>query len=401
MNAEIITIGTELLLGEIVDTNSAYLARAIRDIGLDLYYLTTVGDNEERTAAAISTAMDRADIVITTGGLGPTVDDVTRPAVARATGQPLQFRPDLLEQIAERFSRWGTRMSSNNRQQAYVPAGAIGLENPVGTAPCFIVETERGGIISLPGVPREMIHMMEHSVIPYLQERMGAPAIIVARSLRTAGLGESRIDAVIGDLERLSNPTVGLAAHAGQTDIRITAKASLAEEAEALIEPIVQEIRDRLGIHIYGEGTETVEEVLLSLMKEKGLTLALAEAGTEGLTGERLAGAMHSEQVVRRMVHGADWGELATELGLPGAVDVPLGDRAEEAAEEVRQAAGTSVGLAVLSELNDEGWPTMAIALSTDSGKQSRERGYGGPPEHLITWASTLALDRLRRSLLG
>ncbi|NOR82989.1 MAG: CinA family nicotinamide mononucleotide deamidase-related protein, partial [Ardenticatenales bacterium] len=378
MNAEIVTIGTELLLGEIVDTNSAYLARAIRDIGLDLYYLTTVGDNEERAAAAISAAMDRADIVITTGGLGPTVDDVTRPAVARATGRPLQFRPDLLEQIAERFSRWGTRMSPNNRQQAYVPAGAIGLENPVGTAPCFIVETERGGIISLPGVPREMIHMMEHSVIPYLQERMGAPAVIVARNLRTAGIGESRIDAVIADLERLSNPTVGLAAHAGQTDIRITAKASSAEEAEAMIEPIAQEIRDRLGIHIYGEGTDTVEEVLLSLMKEKGLTLAMAEAGTEGLTGERLTGATHSKEVVRRKVHAVDWPGLASELGLPGTVDVPLGDRAEEAAEQIRHAAGTSVGLVVLSEWNDEGWPTMAIALSAGSGKQSQERGYGG-----------------------
>ncbi len=402
MNAEIITIGTELLLGEIVDTNSAYLARSIRDIGVDLFCQTTVGDNEERTAAAISAALDRADVVITTGGLGPTVDDVTRQAVAKATGRPLEFQPELLEQIAARFERWGTKMSPNNRQQAYIPAGAIGLENPVGTAPCFIVETERGRVISLPGVPREMTTMFDNVVIPYLQEKMGAPAVILARVLRTAGIGESRIDAIIQDLERLSNPTVGLAAHAGQTDIRITAKAASVEDAEALIEPIVQDVRGRLGISIYGEEAETIEEVLLPMMNKDGLTLAIAEAGTGGLVEKRLAAVPGASQVVCQVVSGGGWSQLAAALKLAPlpAMATSLADRAEAAAMQVRTTTGASVGLAVLTDKNEEDRPIMGVGLVTPGSTQSQERGYGGPPEYVTTWASTLAFDRLRRWLL-
>ncbi len=402
MNAEIITIGTELLLGEIVDTNSAYLARAIRDIGVDLFCQTTVGDNEERTATAISAALDRADVVITTGGLGPTVDDVTRQAVAKATGRPLEFQPELLEQIEARFERWGTKMSPNNRQQAYIPAGAIGLENPVGTAPCFIVETERGRVISLPGVPREMTTMFDTVVIPYLQEKMGAPAVILARVLRTAGIGESRIDAIIQDLERLSNPTVGLSAHAGQTDIRITAKAASVEDAEALIEPIVQDVRSRLGINIYGEEAETIEDILLPLMNKDGLTLAIAEAGTGGLVEERLAAVPGASQVVCQVISGGDWSQLAAELKLSPlpAMATSMADRAEAAAMQIRTITGASVGLAVLTDKNEEGRPIMGFGLVTPGSTQSQERGYGGPPEYVTTWASTLAFDRLRRWLL-
>jgi nicotinamide-nucleotide amidase len=402
MNAEIIAIGTELLLGEIVDTNSAHIARTVRDIGLDLFFLTTVGDNEERAAAAIAAALDRADVVITTGGLGPTVDDVTRQAVARAAGRPLEFRPDLLEQIAARFRRWGAEMSPNNRQQAFVPAGALALENPVGTAPCFIVETARGAVISLPGVPREMVYMLDHAVIAYLQERMGAPAIILARVLRTAGIGESRVDTAIHDLERLSNPTVGLAAHAGQTDIRITAKAASLQDAEALIEPIVQDIRGRLGINIYGEGVETVEEVLLSLLGERGLTLAAAEAGTGGAATERLTAVTRAAQVLGRTVSRESWGDLAAELGLstePEEGD-SLVDRAEAAARRIRAISGTSVALCVLVQQDEAGQPVLAFSVVTPRDVQGHARGYGGPPEYVATWGITWAFDRLRRWLL-
>jgi nicotinamide-nucleotide amidase len=402
MNAEIIAIGTELLLGEIVDTNSAHIARKVRDIGLDLFFLTTVGDNEERAAAAIGAALDRADVVITTGGLGPTVDDVTRQAVARAAGRPLEIRPDLLEQIAARFKRWGTKMSANNRQQAFVPAGALALENPVGTAPCFIVETERGAVISLPGVPREMVYMLEHAVIPYLQEKMGAPAIIVARVLRTAGIGESQVDTLIRDLERLSNPTVGLAAHAGQTDIRVTAKAASLRDAEALIEPIVHDIRGRLGINIYGEGVETVEEVLLSLLSEKGLTLSTAEAGTGGVVTERLMAVIGSRKVLGHTVGRGGWGELAAELGLPTALEDEnsLVDRANAVAGRIRAISGTTVALGVLVQQDEEGQPVVAFSLVTPNDVQGQARGYGGPPEYVAIWASTWAFDRLRRWLL-
>jgi len=330
------------------------------------------------------------------------VDDVTRQAVAKATGRPLEFQPELLEQIAARFERWDTKMSPNNRQQAYIPAGAIGLENPVGTAPCFIVETERGCVISLPGVPREMTTMFDTVVIPYLQEKMGAPAVILARVLRTAGIGESRIDAIIQDLERLSNPTVGLAAHAGQTDIRITAKAASVKDAEALIEPIVQDVRSRLGISIYGEEAETIEEILLPLMSRDGLTLAIAEAGTGGLVEERLAAVPGASQVVCQVVSGGKWAQLAAELKLSPlpTMATSLADRAEAAAMQVRTFTGASVGLAVLTDKNEEDRPIMGFGLVTPESTQSQERGYGGPPEYVTTWASTLAFDRLRRWLL-
>lgn len=180
MRAEIITIGTELLLGEIDDTNATYLARKLREIGVDLYYRTTVGDNERRIAEVIDNALDRVDVVITTGGLGPTVDDVTREGIARATGRPLQFSQALLDQIADRFRRFDVRMSENNRRQAYIPQGAIPIENPVGTAPVFILETERGIIMTLPGVPREMKYLMENNMLPWLAARVESPAVITS-----------------------------------------------------------------------------------------------------------------------------------------------------------------------------------------------------------------------------
>jgi nicotinamide-nucleotide amidase len=400
MNAEIVTIGTELLLGDIVDTNSAHIARTVRDIGLDLYYLTTVGDNVERTAAAVSGALDRADVVITTGGLGPTVDDVTRQAVAQATGRPLELRADLLGQISARYARWGAEMSPNSRQQAYVPAGAIGLENPVGTAPCFIVETGRGSVVSLPGVPKEMTYMLSSAVIPYLQEKMGAPAVILSRVLRTAGIGESAIDAAIQDLERLANPTVGLAAHAGQTDIRVAAKAATREEAEALIDPIVRDIRGRLGISVYGEGTETIEEAVFPLLVRRELTVAVAEAGTGGMTGERLSVSPRAAETLRQVFAGSDWPQLAAALDLPTDLDAPLTERAESAARQARLAARARLGLAVLAEREESGRSVIGFALSAPDARESQERGYGGPPEYLSTWASTRAIDRLRRWLL-
>src|SRR5574339_1314865 len=224
-SAEIITIGTEILLGEIVDTNTRYIARTLRAMGVDLYRTITIGDNVERIAEAIHNSMNRAEIVITTGGLGPTVDDPTREAVARAVGAELEFREDLWEQVVEVISRYGRKPSENQRRQAYVPQGAIGINNPVGTAPCFIVETERNAVLSLPGVPNEMEHILHESMIPYLQKRFDLNEIIKIRVLHCSGLGEGMIDEKIGDLETLSNPTVGLAAHTGVVDIRIAAKA--------------------------------------------------------------------------------------------------------------------------------------------------------------------------------
>jgi len=277
MNAEIISIGTELLLGEIVDTNARDIARALRQIGVNLFFKTTVGDNRERIIQALRAALSRSDVVITTGGLGPTVDDVTREAVAAATGRPLQFREGLIADVEALFKRLGRKMGKNNLRQAYLPAGAIVVRNPVGTAPAFIVETERGAVISLPGVPREMRYLLSNEVLPYLQQRSQTPsAVIKAVVLHTVGIGESHIDALIADFETMSNPTVGLAAHEGETDVRVTAKAESEAAADTLLAPVVTEIRQRLGDAIFGQDDETLSGVIMALLQQHALQVVVA-----------------------------------------------------------------------------------------------------------------------------
>ena len=299
MHAEIVMIGTELLLGEIVDTNANRFAKALREIGLDLYYKTTVGDNEARITEVLNLALDRSDVIITSGGIGPTVDDVTRQAVANATGRKLVYSTDLEAQIAARFRSFGREMAENNKRQAYIPEGALPLSNPVGTAPCYLCEDIRGRgvIISLPGVPRELEYMLSKKVIPLLVERMGGAKVTKIRILRTCAVGESNVDRVIGDLMTTKNPTIGLAAHAGQTDVRITAKADTEAEADALIAPLEAEVRQRLGVAIYGVEKETVPEVIGRLLSNKNLKLGVIDTLTGGLLTRDLIDAGFGELI--------------------------------------------------------------------------------------------------------
>ena len=264
VNAEIIAIGTEILLGEITDTNSVYLSRQLRDLGINLFFMTSVGDNEARITRAIELALERAQIVITCGGLGPTIDDMTRQGVAAAVNRPLEFHQELLDVISLWFAGFRSEMTENNRRQAYVPQGALIIENPVGTAPSFVVETGNRCIISLPGVPREMKFLFETRVAAYLREHYAlGGSIIKARVLKTAGAGESALDAMIGDdLLTASNPTVGLAAHSGQVDVRITAKAPSLEEADAMIAATEAVLRARIGEHVFGVDGDKLDDAL-------------------------------------------------------------------------------------------------------------------------------------------
>lgn len=246
-NAEIITIGTELLLGEIPDTNSQKIALALREIGVDLFRMVTVGDNLERIAEALHDSLRHADVVITTGGLGPTVDDPTREAAALAVERKLVFHPELWDQIQERFVAYGKTPGDNNRKQAEIPEGAIPVENPLGTAPAFIIELGRKSLISLPGVPPEMENLLEKNVIPYLVERYQLTQSITLKTIHTRGLGESSVDSLIGDLERLENPTVGLLSKKGGVDIRIAAKSSSPEIARGMIREVEEKLKERLG----------------------------------------------------------------------------------------------------------------------------------------------------------
>ncbi|MGH2524994.1 MAG: molybdopterin-binding protein, partial [Anaerolineales bacterium] len=317
----------------------------------------------------------------------PTVDDPTREAIARACGCELEYRPELWAQIVARFERFKRKPTENNRKQAYVPAGALALENPVGTAPCFIVENSESVLIALPGVPREMEYMLAHAVLPYLREKFKLTGLIKAKVLRTVGIGESMVDERIGEFEKLANPIVGLAAHAGQTDIRITAKAASEAEAEALIAPIEAKIRERLGEFVYGEGQETVEEVVGRLLAERGMTVAVAESGTGG----RLAGRLSALPEAARSFRGGMIAARSNDSEHPA-----LG-LAKFARVEVGGEADWGLGLIVSAQPGAE---RIEIALAGVQHSDTHSLGYGGPPAVVATWASTAALNLLRLALL-
>ena len=384
MHAEIIATGSELLLGEVVDTNSTYIARKLREIGLNLFYKTVVGDNEQRMEEALRIALNRSDVIITTGGLGPTVDDVTRPAVARAVDRELIFSDELLAQIQTRFRAYGSPMGENNRRQAYLPQDAIPIENPVGTAPCFIVEHHDHLIISLPGVPREMEYLMDHVVLPYLKDKLHLTDVILIHTLHTVGQGESRIDEAIGDLETSSNPTVGLSAKAGQVDIRITSKAATREEAAALNAEMERRARDKLGQFIFGVDDETLESVVARLLADRHLTLASVESGTGGVLGGRLAPLGNAFSGGVTMSDGAL-------IDLAAVI---------EAARRIRSDRGSNLGLctSVIAAPDQHGLKLM-IALVTSNDVKTIERGFGGHPALAGQWASTAALGLVWRKV--
>ena len=287
-SAELIAIGTELLLGEIQDTNTRYLARQLRDIGVEIYRTMTIGDNTARIAEMIDEAFSRADIVITTGGLGPTVDDPTREAVALAFHTATEFHPELWVSIEQRFLKRGVVPPSNNRRQAYLPQGAKVIENLVGTAPAFYIENSEKVLISLPGVPREMEALTESTVLPYLKQKFSLHGTIKVRVLHIAGVGESRVDELIGDLETLANPTVGLLAHPGIVDVRITAKASSQDEADHLIASIEKKVRAVFSNDIYGADDVSLAHALLETALQKNIKITFKSSGLNGLWPQEL-----------------------------------------------------------------------------------------------------------------
>jgi nicotinamide-nucleotide amidase len=376
--AEIITIGTELLLGETADTNTRHIAQTLRGLGVDLYRTQTVGDNAGRIAAAVGEALQRAQIVITTGGLGPTVDDPTRQAIAEATGTLLEFHPELWEQIVGRIARYGRSPTENQKRQAYIPQGAIVIENPVGTAPAFIVETRLGTVISLPGVPGEMETLLASAVLPYLQKRFDLHEMIKVRTLHVSGIGEGALDEQVGDLEALTNPTVGLTAHSGIVDIRIAAKAGTEGEAGRMIEHVEEDVRGRLGKNLFGADKDTLEGIALDALAQRGWNLACVESGLDGALLARLGRADHP------VFHGGNRRDLA-EGSLAGA------------AEEVEKEFNTTVALAVALFPSGE-QQDIFLAVRTPLTRQEQHLTYGGHPKNAARWAVNTALDWLRRT---
>jgi nicotinamide-nucleotide amidase len=411
MNAEIVAIGSELLLGQIVDTNSAWMAQQLALLGINLFYKTIVGDNRDRMLETLTRAIERSDVVLTCGGIGPTQDDLTREVVAEVTGRPLVRNPHLLEQIETRFRRRGFIMTPNNEKQADIPQGAIPVENPNGTAPSFIVEDPRGVIICLPGVPFEMKWLFEHEVIPYLRRTFNLTELIASRVLKVADLGESNVDDRIGHLiQRAGNPTVGVLASPGQVDVRITAKAASLEAAQHLIQPVEEEVRKLLGKHVFATDEQTMEDAVGALLRMCNLTVAVCEDVTGGMIAERLQQASpehfvegviaHSDQAVKRLLeHRRPQDDMATLLADPVALTDAL-------AWSIRAQSQTDVGLALHGVLAG-GAPTenlgqgqTYIAVATTHGIRHRAYNFAGRGRPDRTRSSLNALELLRRTLL-
>jgi len=402
LTAEIVAIGTEILLGEITDTNSVFIARTLRDIGVNVYYMTSVGDNVGRIADSIRLALSRADIVITCGGLGPTVDDMTRDGVSAATNRGLTFHQHLLDQIAVRFSGFRVQMTENNRRQAYVPDDAIIIENPVGTAPSFIVEVGDKCVISLPGVPREMKFLFTERVIPYFRERYGLSGeIIKARVLKAAGIGESALDELIGsELLEAGNPTVGLAAHSGQIDVRITAKAATQAEADQMIGVVEAQLRQKIGTYVFGVDTDTIEGALVNLLRADDESVSILEAGIAPVISSRVKATAGGEAILKSVQSQPTPAALAESLNFP---ETPIRALAERAVERLAAETGAAVAIAVvafpnINEQADSG-EGSALAISVGGKIRSRVYGFGGESETARTWTGTWAMSMAWRML--
>lgn len=350
--AEIVAIGSELLLGQIVDTNSAWMAQRLTALGVNLYFKSVVGDNPGRMKEVISRALERADIVITSGGIGPTQDDLTREIVAEVMGRKLVQDEGMLTQVEEHFRRRGRPMTPNNIRQSYMPEGALPIKNPNGTAPSFIVEDPRGVIYSLPGVPVEMKWLFEHEVEPYLRKKFNLAEVIHYRVLKIIGIGESAVDDKVGHLIANSqNPTVGVLALPGQVDVRIAAKAANRDEAMKMIAPVEAEVRSLLGNAIFAADDETMEHVVGKLLRVQKRTVAACEDLTCGQLAERLQTAgsesfgagfiCNSEASMRALIKNArDLKNIDALLGEPVALT-------DELACAARELSGCDFGLAL------------------------------------------------------
>jgi len=408
VNAEILSVGTELLLGDIVNTNAQYIAKRLADIGIGVYHQSVVGDNESRLYDAFSLALKRADIVITTGGLGPTKDDLTKEIAAMISGKDMVMDGESLEWIKSYFLKIGRTMTESNIKQAYFPKGATIFHNNNGTAPGCAIEVGEKKIILLPGPPREMKPMFEESVIPYLipfQE-----GILVSKVLRICGIGESQVEDMLKDLIDIqTNPTIALYAKTGEVTIRITAKAPKKENANALIKPIDEKIRSILGDNIYGEGIVSLEDVVANLLIKNNKTIAVAESCTGGLLAAKLinypgisavfkegAVTYSNEAKVSRLGVNADT------LKNHGAVSK---ETAKEMAKGICKTGGTDIGISTTGIAGPEGGTTQKpvglvyVGLCIDGEVNYKRFQFRGNRQNIRERAVISALDWVRREL--
>jgi nicotinamide-nucleotide amidase len=417
VRAELVAVGSELLLGDHVDTNSAWISARLAEIGVDVHRHVTIGDNPERMVAALAEAVARADAVIVTGGLGPTQDDLTRVAVARLAGVELERRDDLVAYVTGYFARSGREMPASNLVQADLPAGARVLR-PSGTAAGFAIDVPGHGgpstVFCLPGVPREMKEMVAAQVIPELRERAGA-ATVVSRLVRTSGMSESAVAEAAGPLveqmETAGNPTIAFLASRGETRVRVTAKAVTREEAVALAQPVVEELVAVLGRGVVGVDDEGTEHAVGRLLAQRGWTLGVAESITAGGLGARIVRVPGASAWFRGglTVYATDL--KATLAGVDPELLEAVGPVDPEVAKALAVGAaarlGADVGLSVVgvagpTEQGGQPVGTVAVASALPDGSvEARSRLLPSRSRvELQDWAAGMALDHLRRRLV-
>ncbi len=414
MRVELLAVGTELLLGDIVNGNAAWLGQRLAEVGIDVTTSVVVGDNIARIADAVGTALDRADAVVMTGGLGPTQDDLTREAVASAAGVPLERDDFLAGALRRRYAAAGRQIPDMNYRQADLPVGAAPLPNDRGTAPGLRLELLGGIAYALPGVPHEMEHMFAHAVLPDLLRRAGEPAAIVSRAIRTVGMWESAVaEAMAGEVTRLEaagNPTIAFLAGGGQVRVRITAKAATRAEALELVAPVERAALDALGAAVYGYDEDTLPGVVHRSLLSRGETVAVAESLTGGLLGAILTEVPGASATFRGGVTAYATALKETLLGVPGPLLAEKGPVSAEVAASmaagVRRALGTTYGLALTGVAGPEeqdGHPvgTVHVGLSTPQGEQTRVLLLPGDRPRIRTYAAVSAIDLLRRHLAG
>jgi len=413
VNAEIITTGTELLLGQIIDTNSIYIGKRLAELGIDLYYKTAVGDNVARVKQAISIALDRSDVAIMTGGLGPTVDDITRDAIAEFAGRKLIIDRNTMLKIERYFAGRNIKMPESNKVQAYIPEGALIIENKVGTAPGFIVEHNSKIIIAMPGVPDEMDPMMEKTVMPYLLGKIGGRHMVLkSKVYKVVGMPESLVNEKIEDIFRESrNPTVGVLAHQTEIDIRLTAKAENDERALALIDGLAKKIFERVGDNIYGFDDETLEAKIAALLTNKKLTISTAESCTAGLLSFRLTGISGSSKYFMSGISSYANDAKTGMLGVDKSTIEKFGAVSEECAMEMAKACRekfmTDIGVSITGIAGPDGGtkdkPVGLVYIAIDNKGEVKgfKNIFGGNRDSIRARAAQTALFYLYKMLAG
>ena len=409
MNAEIIAVGTEILLGDIVNTNSQFLARRLADFGISLFHQSVVGDNGPRILKEFTDAFERCDLIITTGGLGPTTDDMTKEIAAEFFNRPLVLHQESLRKLEDIFSKRGGTLSEANRKQAYFPEGCIILPNDHGTAPGCIVSGGSKTIVILPGPPREVYPMFENYVAPYLKTL--TDSVIVSKVLKVVGLGESLMASKVQDIiEGSENPTVAPYAKQGESLLRITARAETEADGYKLIAPVEERIRERLGTAVYGTDDESLEAVIARMLIDRNLTISVAESCTGGMISSRLVDFPGISQVFMEGAVTYSNQAKINRLGVKrstldkfGAVSA---ETALEMAAGIARTSGTDIGLSTTGIAGPEGGSLekpvglVYIGLSIGGKTTCIECNFPGTRDMIRLRATIAALDLLRKELL-